>query len=39
MQQPRRVNSTEIDPKYQNRIIREDKVVKIDAMRHLLQRP
>src|SRR5665648_687542 len=31
MPQPLRVNSTEIDPKYQNRIVREGNVIKIDA--------
>ncbi len=31
MQVPQRVNSTEIDPKYQNRVVYEDKVVKVDA--------
>ncbi|MCW3995376.1 MAG: hypothetical protein NWE98_04405 [Candidatus Bathyarchaeota archaeon] len=31
MQQPQRVNSTVIDPKYQNRIMHEGTMVKIDA--------
>jgi glutamate synthase domain-containing protein 3 len=31
MQVPQRINPTEIDPKYQNRITREGKVVRIDA--------
>jgi glutamate synthase domain-containing protein 3 len=31
MQAPTRVNSTEIDPKYQSRVKREGKVVKVDA--------
>lgn len=31
MQVPQRVNSTEIDPKYQNRVVYQDKVVKVDA--------
>jgi hypothetical protein len=31
MQVPQRVNSTEIDPQYENRVVYQGKVVKVDA--------